>query len=406
MAKLYNLARVSTATTGTGTITLGAAVSGFLSFSAAGVSDQDIVRYAISDGANSEIGYGTYTASGTTLTRNVITSTNSNSAINLSGTAQVFITPAAQDFLVSPTAGGRLTLTSGTPVLTATTSAATTIYYTPYVNRFVPIYNGQSFEINDFGAELSQATTDTTKSPAACTTNSNYDLFVWNDSGTYRCTRGPAWTSSTARGTGAGTSQLQMIAGIWTNQVAITNGPAANRGTYVGTVRTNGSSQVDFVFGGSSSGGTAASIGVWNMYNRVTLNPYSADTVSSYTYQTDTLRQANSSSGNQISFIRGMDEDAVNSIANSTFSQSIATAVASIAIGLDSTSSNSGIIAFGIGAPTASCLCPASAIYTGYPGVGWHYLARLERSQPAGTCTWYGSVVNTLPSAITASLRG
>ena len=95
-----------------------------------------------------------------------------------------------------------------------------------------------------------------------------------------------------------------------------------------------------------------------------------------------------------------------NSIANSTFSQSIATAVASIAIGLDSTSSNSGIIAFGIGAPTASCLCPASAIYTGYPGVGWHYLARLERSQAAGTCTWYGSVVNTLPSAITASLRG
>jgi hypothetical protein len=38
IAKLYNLARVSTATTGTGTITLGAAVSGYLTFALAGLS--------------------------------------------------------------------------------------------------------------------------------------------------------------------------------------------------------------------------------------------------------------------------------------------------------------------------------------------------------------------------------
>ena len=96
MAKLYNLARVNTATTGTGTITLGSAVAGYLTFALAGVADGDVVDYGIKDGSNSEIGTGTYTASGTTLTRSVTKSTNANSAINLSGTAEVFITPRAE----------------------------------------------------------------------------------------------------------------------------------------------------------------------------------------------------------------------------------------------------------------------------------------------------------------------
>lgn len=107
-AMLANLARMSTATTGTGTITLGAAVSGYLSFADAGVADGDVVTYAIADGSNSEIGFGTYTASGTTLTRNVINSTNSGVAISLTGSAQVFITAAAQDLITTPGQRNRL----------------------------------------------------------------------------------------------------------------------------------------------------------------------------------------------------------------------------------------------------------------------------------------------------------
>lgn len=97
MSKLYNLARMTTATTGAGTITLGSAVNGYVSFAAAGAADGETVSYGIADGANSEVGYGVYTASGTTLTRNVVTSTNSNAAIGLSGAAQVFITANNRD---------------------------------------------------------------------------------------------------------------------------------------------------------------------------------------------------------------------------------------------------------------------------------------------------------------------
>lgn len=98
MAKLYNLAGMSTSTTGTGTITLGSAMYGHLTFAQAGIVDGDTVTYAIKDGDASEIGRGVYTASGTTLTRGVTKSTNSDAAIDLSGTAEVFITASAEDF--------------------------------------------------------------------------------------------------------------------------------------------------------------------------------------------------------------------------------------------------------------------------------------------------------------------
>lgn len=97
MPKLVNRAKMTTATTGTGTITLGSASSGFQSFADAGVLDGDTVRYVIEDGTSWEIGSGLYTSSGTTLTRSVLESSNSDAAINLSGSATVFVTAVAED---------------------------------------------------------------------------------------------------------------------------------------------------------------------------------------------------------------------------------------------------------------------------------------------------------------------
>lgn len=95
---LANLVRVVSTTTGTGSILLGAAVSGCLTFSGAGIANGSIVSYGISDGINSEVGRGTYASSGNTLSRDtVLASTNSGGKINLTGSEQVFITALAED---------------------------------------------------------------------------------------------------------------------------------------------------------------------------------------------------------------------------------------------------------------------------------------------------------------------
>ena len=132
-----NRAKMTTATTGTGTITLGSAVDGYQTFAAAGVTDAAVVSYAIEDGTAWEIGTGTYTASGTTLSRTVTESSNAGAAINLSGNAVVFVTALAADIDAKlETAGGTMTgdLTVLGVIETTAATSATTYALDPTTN--------------------------------------------------------------------------------------------------------------------------------------------------------------------------------------------------------------------------------------------------------------------------------
>ena len=86
----------TTATTGTGTITLAGAVAGYQAFSAIG--NANTCYYTIVSGVLWESGIGTYTLAGTTLARTtILASSSGTTAITLAGTSTVFCgLPAGQ----------------------------------------------------------------------------------------------------------------------------------------------------------------------------------------------------------------------------------------------------------------------------------------------------------------------
>ena len=94
MPRVFNRAKMVTATTGTGTMTLGAASSGFQTFADAGATDNDRLEYCIEDGSDWEVGQGTYDTTGPTLTRTLVES-STGSLLNLTGSAVVFVTAPA-----------------------------------------------------------------------------------------------------------------------------------------------------------------------------------------------------------------------------------------------------------------------------------------------------------------------
>ena len=85
----------TTTTTGTGAISLAGAATNFRTFSSV-LSNADTTYYAIVDNANFafEVGLGTYASSGNTITRTtVLSSSNSNSAVNFgAGSKDVILT--------------------------------------------------------------------------------------------------------------------------------------------------------------------------------------------------------------------------------------------------------------------------------------------------------------------------
>lgn len=288
----------------------------------------------------------------------------------------------------------RLTLTSGVAVMQTSVAGATTVYATPVGGGYVPLYDGTALTMVKF-AEVSQATTDTTKSPAAVAASKVYDLFAWDDAGTKRVTRGPAWTSDTVRG-----YDFTNVDGILVNASAITNGPAAERGTWIGTIASNAASTIDYILGAASSGGTAAVLNVWNAYNRVPTAVLVIDNGAPYTYASSTIRQARGSSGNRISFVVGAQEDGVSAL-YSTTTVIAASGAASFGVGFDSVTTYArspfvaqSTVANSLGGPSGG---------QWRPGIGPHYISALEASM-IGTTSFntqpYTPLANTLEATI------
>ena len=128
----------TTTTTGTGTITLGGAVSGFQSFAAIG--NGNTTFYTIAGGAEWEVGIGTYTSSGTTLSRDtVLASSAAGAKVSFSaGTKDVFVTYPADKAVYFGN------LPTVLPVLNRSASSVNV----PLANGFLPVTNRAGSTVN------------------------------------------------------------------------------------------------------------------------------------------------------------------------------------------------------------------------------------------------------------------
>jgi hypothetical protein len=237
--------------------------------------------------------------------------------------------------------------------------------------------------------EVSQATSDATKSPAAVGASQVFDIFCWLDSSTNRCTRGPAWSNSTTRG-----YTLTMVNGILLNTSSITNGPAASRGTWVGTIASNASSTIDYILGGAASGGTAAVLNVWNAYNRVVVGTTVTDSGTLYNYTGSQIRQARSSAGMQVTFVTGAAEDAWTAHAAAE-AAALPNGAASYGIGLDSNvtyTSPRGVVSNS----SPSTIVGASAPFYSTTSIGQHVVSLNQASDSVHTNTFDNISTDTL----------
>ena len=245
---------------------------------------------------------------------------------------------------------GRLTLTTATPVTTADVTGAATLYFTPYKGDYLALYTGAAWEIKNF-SELSL-------SLAGYTAAKPYDIFVYDNGGTVTL-ESCIWTNGTTRATALA---LQ-------NGVLVKTGAATRR--YLGTIYMSG------------TGTTEDSLlqrYVWNYYNRFPRKLLMQDTTASWTYNTNTWRQARATAGNKVEFVVGVSEDIID-LKYQVSVECTGAQLLHIAIGINLTNAIAGDSTPQVRATTGGYVVAGIVSHLSHiPAVGYSYAAALEKA--------------------------
>jgi len=289
---------------------------------------------------------------------------------NLPGGTVVFSNP-----------GGRLTTESGVPVSTSDRTAQGTLYYTPYLHNNIYTWNGSAWQAKTF-SQISLALT--------VTSGKNYDVFI--DSGATTLSLSAAWTNDTTRANALGTQDGVTVLG------------SDHTKLWLGTIRADGTNTT-----ADSAGGTTTQVGgkrfVWNNYNRVTRAIKVIDTTATWSYTTATIRQANNASGNKVEYVTGDIALNVNcEIKSTVLVRTQSSTAGGVGIGIDSTTTLTGINAMGYNENGSSIEQPISARYSGSPGLGYHYLSWNETGGDT-VCVFIGMTGNFLTGLIAEILN-
>lgn len=256
---------------------------------------------------------------------------------------------------------GRLTLTSGTPVTTADVTAATTVYFSPYLGNMIDLYDGSSTWNTRTFAEISIAL-------GTISSGLPYDIFCFDNSGTPTLRAPVAWTNTTTRATAL----------VLQNGVLVKTGATTDR--YLGTFYTTSTTQTE---------DSVAKRFLWNYYNRVRRVLRRQETTASWAYTSATIRQANASASNQVDTVIGVAEVAVHLNLNALALDTAGSVNIAAGIGEDSTTAFAAEMMGGfINTAVANNYFQIGAQINKFPAIGRHVYTWLEAGGASNT--FYG----------------
>lgn len=309
-------------------------------------------------------------------------------------------------------AGGYMSTSNGTPILAGDVAAATSIFWQPFKSNVVPLKQAGGLIYMRTLSVLELQLNNPNH-----VANTLYDVFVDDETGTQRISTGPAWTNSgagtSARGSGAGTTEIAFSDGAWRNVVSMTarNGAstytvAAGLGLYVGTILIDASAGAISLH---RTWGSSRRWPIWNYWNRQPLYLKAGDSTASWNYQTNTIRQSNNAAGNALVVLCGLAEEMIDL----RFDQRVeylpnsnSTVRSFNGVGWNSTTVMSGRRGAGgmaVSGGTASIPAPRMnlcAQFLQVPSLGRNDVNSLETADDInGTATWFGGEDDMVLSA-------
>ncbi len=216
-----------------------------------------------------------------------------------------------------------------------------------------------------------------------------YNLFLVYNAGTPRLQFGAQWSGNTQA------DSVAKLNGVLVNTAAVASGDSnsipANQGRLVATMYTSSTvGQTQCKFGGTTSqvGGSWL---VANVDNQESVKLAVIDTTDSWAYGTDTVRQANGSTGNQCEFVLAKAGDEVTAdLRSQVLIGSNVARPAKNGCGVDSTNAFSGLVQIGYNAGSSVAIAPCSGAYESTQlAVGYHFISWLEKGAD-GTSTFEG----------------
>lgn len=259
-------------------------------------------------------------------------------------------------------AGGRLSLTSSTPITAVDVSEASTVYYTPFETGQITLWTGSEWEMFWFD-EISF-----TPDFSLLTSSTNYDVFAYAVGDQVFLELGPAWSGNNTRSSG-----VTYFRGI----LCLTVDPTRR---YIGTLRTTSSNRLE---------DSTARRFIWNFYHQRRRHMSVVEATSSWTFATtiNVWRQVRQSAANKFEYVCGQPVELEASGALSANGNAVGI-IFGPGVGIDSTNVNSAQI-FNASITASGTWGFATCQYRGVPSLGYHAINWLETSNwgPTGTMT-------------------